>query len=59
LVQDIKEKLIQNYQKRKLWYGNNNFQEYAEIFDIEAARAGVKKGDDILEIGFGEGLFRS
>ncbi|MDA3790737.1 MAG: class I SAM-dependent methyltransferase [Desulfobacula sp.] len=57
MVQDIKEKLIQNYQKRKLWYGNNNFQEYAEIFDIEAARAGVKKGDDILEIGFGEGLF--
>jgi len=57
LVQDIKEKLIQNYQKRKLWYGNSNFQEYAEFFEIETARAGVKKGDDILEIGFGEGLF--
>lgn len=56
-MQDIKNKLIKNYQKRKLWYGNKSFREYVEIFEIEAARAGTKKGDDILEIGFGEGLF--
>jgi 2-polyprenyl-3-methyl-5-hydroxy-6-metoxy-1,4-benzoquinol methylase len=57
LAQSIKKKLNRNYQKRKHWYGQNKFQEQAEIFDIEAARAGVKEGDAILEIGFGEGLF--
>jgi 2-polyprenyl-3-methyl-5-hydroxy-6-metoxy-1,4-benzoquinol methylase len=56
-VSDIKKKLSQNYQKRKLWYGHNKYQEQSEIFDIEAVRAGVEKGDILLEIGFGEGLF--
>ncbi|WP_299983922.1 class I SAM-dependent methyltransferase [Desulfobacula sp.] len=57
MAQNIKDKLLKNYQKRKLWYGNNSFLECAEVFEIETARAGVKEGDDILEIGFGEGLF--
>ncbi|MCD4722742.1 MAG: class I SAM-dependent methyltransferase [Desulfobacula sp.] len=57
MVQDIKKKLIKNYQKRKLWYGNNSFRESVEFFEIETARAGIKKNDNILEIGFGEGLF--
>jgi len=53
----VKKKLNKNYQKRKLWYGKNSFLELKEIFDVEASRAGIKKGDNILEIGFGEGLF--
>lgn len=57
MAQSIKKKLYKNYQKRKFWYGKNSFQECGEIFETEAARAGVKEGDDILEIGFGEGLF--
>lgn len=54
---NIKKQLIQNYQKRKHWYGHNTFQEQAEIFDIETGRANIKKEDFLLEIGFGEGLF--
>ena len=54
---NLKKKLTQNYQKRKHWYGKNKFQELAEIFDIEAARARIEKEDSLLEIGFGEGLF--
>lgn len=57
MKQSIREKLNKNYQKRKSWYGKNSYLDKAEIFEIESNRAGVKKGDDILEIGFGEGLF--
>jgi len=57
LNQNIKTKLIKNYQNRKLWYGNKSFRECAEFFEIEAVRAGIEKGDRLLEIGFGEGLF--
>ena len=57
MEQDIKKQLYKNYQKRKIWYGKNSFRQYAEIFEIEASRAGIKKGDNILEIGFGEGMF--
>ncbi len=57
MVKNLQEQFIKNYQKRKLWFGKNNFQEQSEIFDIETARAGIKKGASLLEIGFGEGLF--
>ena len=57
MIKNLQEQLNKNYQKRKLWYGHNKFQEQSEIFDIETARARIKKGDRLLEIGFGEGLF--
>lgn len=54
---DIQKKLLNNYQKRKKWFGDNRFQEQYEVFEIETGRAGIKKGDKLLEIGFGEGIF--
>lgn len=57
MVKKLQEKLIENYQKRKLWFGSNHFQEQSEVFRIETERAGIKKGGNCLEIGFGEGLF--
>jgi len=57
VINDLQRQLDKNYQKRKLWFGKNKFQDQAEIFSIETKRAGMKKGDKLLEIGFGEGLF--
>ncbi|MDA3790735.1 MAG: hypothetical protein PF503_19855 [Desulfobacula sp.] len=49
----IKKQLIQNYQKRKQWYGHNKFQDQAEIFEIETARAGVHKNWILKWIAYG------
>ena len=57
MIKDLQEQLNKNYQKRKLWFGKNKFQDQSEIFSIETERARIKKGDRLLEIGFGEGLF--
>lgn len=57
MVNNLQEQFNKNYQKRKAWFGKNNFQEQSEVFSIETGRAGIKKGDSFLEIGFGEGLF--
>jgi 2-polyprenyl-3-methyl-5-hydroxy-6-metoxy-1,4-benzoquinol methylase len=53
----IHQHLKKNYQKRKKWYGQTSYLEKSEVFCIETARAGLNKGDVLLEIGFGEGLF--
>lgn len=57
MVKELQKQLIKNYQKRKLWFGKNKFQDQSEFFTIETDRASIKKGDRLLEIGFGEGLF--
>lgn len=57
MKKDLQKQLVENYQKRKSWLGENKFQAHSEIFSIEAGRAGIKRGERLLEIGFGEGLF--
>jgi len=54
---ELENVLLQNYQRRKKWYGQKRFHTSSELFEIETIRAAVKRGHRILEIGFGDGRF--
>lgn len=56
-IMTLDGQILAAYQKRKRWYAQESYLKYTEFFETELNRVGTVNGDEILEIGFGDGLF--